>query len=171
MSQTATPLNAKEILEEVKRTYGFVPNVLRELSASPAALQVYVAAQDALAKGSLSPREQQAVQVSVAAHNSCEYCQAAHSWIGRKVGITPEDLAAIRTGTRPQDTEVAAIVEAARALLERRGWLGKEDLRTLESHGVTRAKLYEVIAFIGVKTISNYVNHIAHTPLDDAFHT
>lgn len=171
MSQTATPPTAQEILEQVKHKYGFVPNVLREMSASPAALQVYVTGQDALAKGSLSAIEQQAVQVTVAAHNACEYCQAAHSWIGQKVGITPKDLEAIKTGTRPQNTEVAGIVEAARALLERRGWLAEEQLRALEESGVTRAKLYEVIAFIGLKTMSNYVNHIAHTPIDDAFQT
>lgn len=171
MSQTNTTPTAQEILERVNRTYGFVPNVLREMSASPAALQVYVAGQDALAKGSLSPREQQAVQVAVAAHNSCDYCQAAHGWIGRKVGVTAQDLEAIKTGTRPQNKEVAAIVEATRALLERRGWLGEQELQTLEKNGVPRAKLYEVIAFIGLKTISNYVNHIAHTPIDDAFQT
>ncbi len=171
MSQTATPPTAQEILEQVKHKYGFVPNVLREMSASPAALQVYVAGQDALAKGSLSPLEQQAVQVTVAAHNSCDYCQAAHGWIAQKVGITTADLEAIKTGRRPQNPEVAAIVEAARTLLEQRGWLGDAELRALEKKGVGRAKLYEVIAFIGLKTISNYVNHIAHTPIDDAFQT
>lgn len=171
MKQGATKPNAREILEQVNRTYGFVPNVVREMSASPAALQVYVAGQDALAKGSLSPREQQAVQVAVASHNSCDYCQAAHSWIGQTVGITTDDLRAIKTGQRPKDRDVAAIVEAARAVLERRGWLGEDQLRILEEKGVSRAKLYEVIAFVGLKTISNYVNHIAHTPLDDAFQT
>lgn len=171
MSQTETTPNANEILAQVNRTYGFVPNVLKELSASPAALQVYVAGQDALAKGSLSPREQQAVQVTVAAHNACDYCQAAHSALARKAGVTQEDLQAIKTAGRPQDREIGPIVEATRAVLERRGWLGEDQLQILEQKGVSRAKLYEVVAYVGLKTISNYVNHIAHTPIDELFQT
>lgn len=160
---------AAETLAQVERAYGFVPNVLRELSTSPAALQVYVAGQHALAQGTLSPGEQQAVQIAVAVFNQCPYCQTAHSWVGKKAGLSAEDIEAIKTGKTPQDTAIATIVEATRTILDRRGWLGMEDLRRLEQQGVSRAKLYEVIAFIGLKTISNYVNHIAHTPLDELF--
>jgi len=32
--------------------------------------------------------------------------------------------------------------------------------------GVSRFQLYEVVAFVGLKTISNYINHIAHTTID-----
>jgi hypothetical protein len=49
------------------------------------------------------------------------------------------------------------------------GWLDAADLRTLEERGITKAKLYEIIAFIGLKTISNYINHIAHTTVDREF--
>ena len=169
MSPSPSAPQAAEILAQVERAYGFVPNVLRELSTSPAALQVYVAGQNALAQGTLSPAEQQAVQIAVAAFNECQYCQTAHSWVGKKAGLSPEDIEAIKAGGRPTDQAVAAVVAATRAVLDRRGWLDPEALSRLEQEGASRAKLYEVIAFIGLKTISNYVNHMAHTPLDEVF--
>jgi len=35
--------------------------------------------------------------------------------------------------------------------------------------GVSRFQLYEVVALVGLKTISNYINHIAHTTIDREF--
>lgn len=54
---------ADEILTQVKKKLGFVPNLFREMSISPVALVVYLDGQEALAAGMLSPREQQAVQL------------------------------------------------------------------------------------------------------------
>ena len=53
MAQAEESATAHQILEQVKRKFGFVPNVLREMSASPAALQVYLGGQESLAQGSL----------------------------------------------------------------------------------------------------------------------
>ena len=50
-----------------------------------------------------------------------------------------------------------------------RGLLAPGDLTSLEAEGVDRSQLYEVVALIALKTLSNYVNHIAHTPVDEAF--
>ena len=35
--------------------------------------------------------------------------------------------------------------------------------------GYTRTQVLEVVLGVGVKTLSNYTNHIADTPLDAAF--
>ena len=35
--------------------------------------------------------------------------------------------------------------------------------------GYSRRQVIEVIAFISHKTLSNYLNHLAETPLDEAF--
>ena len=43
------------------------------------------------------------------------------------------------------------------------------DVDTLEQDGIDRPKVYEIVAWIGLKTLSNSVNHLAHTPIDEAF--
>lgn len=169
MARAEESAPATRLLEQVKRKFGFIPNVLREMSASPAALEAYIGGQESLAKGSLTPQEQQAVQLAVSAFNRCDYCQAVHVRISSTVGMSKEDIEAIRTGSLPDSTDLAAIVEATRSLLDRKGWVEDTAVRAFEQRGVTRAKLYEIVAYIGLKTISNYVNHIAHTQIDKEF--
>lgn len=165
-----TSATVESLLEPIRRQLGFLPNLFKELSKSPATLQVYLKGQEALSQGQLSPGEQHIVQLTVAVFNQCEYCQAAHAWLCRKVGLSIEDIRAIRSdqpsGIAP---ELANIVRATRLILEQRGWLDQGEISRLEGEGIHRGKLYEIIAFIGLKTITNYINHLAHTPVDEPF--
>ncbi len=154
-------------LAQIKKELGFIPHLLQEMNANPATLMVYLHGQEALANGVLTPQEQQAVQLRVSLRNACHYCQAAHKWLGRQSGLPTEDIEIIVKGGLPKDERLAAILDATDLLMERKGWLSAEDLSVLERQGVDRIRLYEIIAFIGLKTISNYINHIAHTPIDE----
>ena len=158
-----------EVFAAVRRKLGFVPNLIREMSKSPAVVRVYLEGQEAMAGASLTATEQQAVQLAVSAYNKCEYCQAAHRLGGRMAGIAGNDLDAIQKGALPEDGRLKSLVSATRLLLLRRGFLVEGDLTALEAEGVGRGQLYELVAVIGLKTISNYVNHIAHTDIDEAF--
>ncbi len=159
----------KQIFETVEGKFGFVPNLITELAENPAVAKAYLAATNVLASGRLSPSEQQAVQIAVAAYNECHYCTAVHGGIGLNAGLSEDDVSAILSGGLPEDERLGALVEATRQVLDARGWLDAEDLRALEARGVSKAELYEVIAFVGVKTITNYINHIARTEVDDPF--
>ncbi len=153
----------------VREKYGFVPNLIREMSKSPAAARVYLDGQEAMAGASLGSREQQAVQLAVSAYNRCDYCQAAHRAGGRTAGIPASDLDAIQKNSLPRDARLRSLVSATHLLLLRRGFLSAADLTALEAEGIDRGQVYEIVALIGLKTISNYVNHIAHTEIDEAF--
>ncbi|RMH05357.1 MAG: carboxymuconolactone decarboxylase family protein [Nitrospirae bacterium] len=170
---TQSPTSSPEmtsILEPIRRQLGFIPNLLDELKKNPAVLRTYLQGQQALASGMLSPREQQAVQLRVSVMNQCTYCQAAHRWLGKQVGLTGEEIQTIERGeVPPKDTDLAGVIHATSLLFERKGWLNPETLQMLERQGVSREKLYEIIAYIGLKTISNYINHVAHTPIDSQF--
>ena len=156
-----------EVFDVVRRKYGFVPNLIREMSKSPAVAKVYLGGQQALAEGRLSPRDREAVQLAVSVYNECPYCRAAHRMGAGANGIAPADVAAIERGDRPDDPRVRALVAATWEMLDVRGWLKAADLARLEAEGIDRAQTYEIVALIGLKTISNYVNHIAHTPIDE----
>ncbi len=157
------------IFEAVKKKYGFVPNLIREMSRSPAVARVYLDGQEALAGGVLSPLEQQAVQLAVSAFNECDYCRAAHSIASKMAGVPAADIQAIRKGDLPTTPRLRSLVHAAWLVLDSRGSLGDNNVAALEVEGIDRAQLYEIVAIVGLKTISNYVNHIAHTPIDPAF--
>ena len=72
-------------------------------------------------------------------------------------------------GELPTDERLANLVDAIRLVMTERGWLDGEQLEMLEGRGVDRRQLYEIISIVTLKTISNYVNHIAHTEVDSEF--
>jgi uncharacterized peroxidase-related enzyme len=158
-----------EVFDAVRSKYGFVPNLIREMSKSPAAARVYLGGQQALAEGRLSARDREAVQLAVSVYNECAYCRAAHRMGASSAGIAAMDVAAIERGDHAEDPRVGALVAATWEILDLRGWLKAADLARLEAQGIDRGQLYEIVALVGLKTISNYVNHIAHTEIDREF--
>jgi len=155
-----------EVFEAVRKKYGFVPNLIREMSKSPAVARAYLGGQQALTEGKLTARDREAVQLAVSVYNECAYCRAAHRMGADATGIAPADVAAIERGDRADDPRVSALVAATWEILDVRGWLKAADLDRFQALGIDRAQIYEIVALIGLKTISNYVNHIAHTEID-----
>jgi AhpD family alkylhydroperoxidase len=158
-----------EIFEAVRKRYGFVPNQIQQMSVSPAVARVYLGGQEAMAEASLSARDQQVVELAVSVYNDCAYCRAAHRTGARAAGVAAGDVAAIEKGDRAEEPRVRALASATWEVMNMRGWLGRPDLERLAAEGIGLPQLYEIVALVGLKTISNYVNHIAHTEIDEAF--
>ncbi len=157
------------ILTAVKEKFGFVPNLFRTLSISPAVSDVYLKANAAMEEASVSAQETHGVNLAVSVENGCKYCVAAHSVMCKMVGIEVDEIDLIKQGKLPEEKTLAAAVKAALLIMEKKGWLNDGELSELESQGVGRGKIYEIIALIGIKTIANYVNHIGKTVIDDEF--
>lgn len=160
---------AADVFEAVTAKFGFVPNLIREMARSPAVARVYLGGQESMAGASLSAAEQQIVQLAVAVYNECPYCRAAHRGGCLRAGVDQADIELVEKGSLPEDRRLRSLVSATWQVLDTRGWLGSSDLASLEAEGMDRAQLYEVVALVGLKTISNFVNHIAHTPIDPQF--
>jgi len=170
MESTVQTPEAQAVLEKVKANYGFVPNLFTEMAThSPAVAEAYFESNRLMEASSLSPQETQAVILAVSGYNECHYCTAAHRMVGKMTGVSDADIDAILAGKEPKDERLQALVVTARIVLERRGWLDETDLRRMEASGVNRGQLYEIVALIGIKTISNYINHIARTEVDPQF--
>jgi len=159
----------EEILSAVKEKFGFVPNLFRTLSISPAVSDVYLKANMAMEEAAIPAREAQAVNLAVSTENGCKYCMAAHTVMCKMAGIASGEIELIKQNGLPEDDALASAVIAARLIMEKKGWLTASDLERLEKSGVDRAKLYEIIALIGIKTIANYVNHVGKTKIDTQF--
>ncbi|MFQ5451294.1 MAG: carboxymuconolactone decarboxylase family protein [Nitrospinaceae bacterium] len=160
------PENQDTVFKEAEALFGFLPNVIKEMAKSPVPAKLYLKAQEFLAEGVLTPREQQAVQLAVAVRNECSYCTAAHRTGGKMVGIEDKDLRIIQEEKVPEDKDLVPCVDAARLVMDKKGWLTPSDLHDLEAKGIDRAKLYEIVVLIALKTITNYINHIAQTEID-----
>jgi AhpD family alkylhydroperoxidase len=168
-TNTPTAGAAEEVREMAKSYFGgVVPNQIeRIIEHSPAAARAYVATMRRAEQGELPDHEREAVIIAVSRYNDCHYCTRTHAYQGREAGLSQATIEAIHRGGLPTDDRLCALVKATRLLLDKRGWLNERDLASLKQKGIGRAELYEINVLIGLKTFSNYVNHVAQTALDD----
>ena len=156
---------AKAILEGVRKASGKTPNLLSTMAQSPAVLDAYVGFGRALGAGSLRAGVREQIAVAVSAANGCEYCTAAHTALGRKLGVADDELAAALTSASG-DPKVEAALRFAVRIVEARGWVGDDDLQRVREAGYGDGEIAEIIATVAATTFSNYFNHVAQTEVD-----
>lgn len=167
---TNAPAEAKSTLKSVKAKYGFIPNLMGELAASPAALDGYVSLSTIFGQTGLTPVEQQVVLLTTSYENNCDYCMAAHSTLALNIGLDRDALLAIREGREIEgEPRLEALRRFTLAVVRQRGLVETSEIETLMDAGFTRANILDVITGVSLKTLSNYTNHLAETPVDDAF--
>ena len=169
-TRDSAPEASKPLLAQVESTFGFVPNLTATLAESPAALAGYLQFSSTIQEHSaLSPQEQQIVMLAVSEANGCDYCMAAHSLIAGMAQVPEETVATLRECRELTDPKEAALATFARGVIEHRGWVPESDQEAFLAAGFTQRQLLDVVAIVALKTLSNYANHLAHTPLDPAF--
>ena len=163
----SAPEPAKKALAAVKGRFGMIPNLLGILAESPSALQGYLTVAEAFEGSSLSAAERHVVLLTVSRENGCEYCMAAHS-MGARRGLPPDAIAALRNGSPLADPRLEVLRQFTQAVVRQRG-RAESSAEQFLAAGFTRAQVLEVVLGVTQKTLSNYVNHLAHTPLDAMF--
>lgn len=166
----SAPNAIKPELEAAQETYGTIPNLYRGLAENPAALKVYLSFNENLSTyGVLTPIEQQVVYLTASAENGCTYCVGAHSVLAQMSKMPNETLSELRNQTEMTDPKLNAIRNLTLSAVKNRGYIPEADLQEFVSAGYKQSHVLEVLTIIAQKTLSNYFNHIANTPLDDMF--
>lgn len=168
-SEETAPEASRATLDATAKQYGFVPNLYGVLAESPTAVQAYAGINKALEQSALTPVEQQVVTLTVSATNGCAYCMGAHSAVAQMVRMPEDVLAALREQRPLSDQKLNALRALVLSVLRHRGWVPVEDLEHVVAAGYTQRHVLDVLTIVALKTLSNYVNHIAHTPLDPQF--
>ena len=168
-TKETAPEASRATLEATAKKYGFVPNLYGVLAESPTAVQAYAAINKALEQSALTSVEQQVVTLTVSAANSCAYCMGAHSTVAQMVHMPEPILAELRDQRDLSDAKLNALRLLVVSVLHHRGWVPDEDLKQFAAAGYDERQLLDVVTIVALKTLSNYVNHIAHTPLDPQF--
>ena len=76
---------------------------------------------------------------------------------------------AIRNNTEISNEKFKSLSQFSRIITLKRGLPSKSDIDDFLKAGYTEQHILGVIAGVGIKTMSNYFNHIFKTPVDDAF--
>ncbi|MFQ5534076.1 MAG: carboxymuconolactone decarboxylase family protein [Sphingomonadales bacterium] len=165
----SAPDASRPILEGARKSYGFLPNLLGALAESPATLEGYLAIGGIFEKSTFSATERQVVLLTASIENGCTYCVAAHTTIAAMQHVAIDVTKSLREGLPIQDPRLEALRKFTKTLVEKRGRATEADTQEFLAASFTREQALEVVLGIAMKTISNYANHLTHTPIDQAF--
>ena len=163
------PMTVDALLEQVEKKMGFVPNMFKAMSASPAALQAYQAASKAMASSTLRPRDQQIAMLTAVSMTGCHYCQAAHGKALKGLGVSPEDIESVKAGGEPNVPELAKLVRATRLIMKKNGFLEETDKTALAAEGIGDQQLVELAMLVAMKSFTSNVAHLSGVPIDSQF--
>ena len=166
LNPETTTGKSKELFNAIQSKLGMVPNMMRTLGNSPAALNGYLSFSAALGESSIGGKLGELIALTVANANSCEYCNAAHSFIGEKlVHIDAATIAAAREG-KSADAKIEAALNFARTMVEKRGLVNDADVNALKDAGYNEGAIAEIIAHVGLNLLTNYFNNAAKVTVD-----
>ncbi len=163
------PEASVETIKAVNAAYGFLPNLIGTLGNSPAAVKAYASVSAAFEGSSLSPVEQQVVLLTTSVENQCHYCVAAHTAVAKMVGAPDEVAAALRAGETLADSRLEALRALTLSVVRNRGWVSETEIADFLAAGFAKEQVLDVVTGVTQKTLSNYANHLADTPLDENF--
>ncbi len=160
------PEAARPLLNAVKAQLGSAPNLFRITANSPAALEGLLGLSGALAKGRLAAATRERIALAVAQLNGCDYCLAAHSYIGKNLArLSDAEIAANRQG-RSDDVKASAAVGFAVRLVQQRGAVSETDIAAVRNAGYGDGEIVEIIAHVALNTLTNYLNEALETEID-----
>ena len=150
----------QEILQGIKKGYGFVPNLFGYMAESPIAVKAYLQLNELLAQSSLPAAQLQVALLTSSVVNKCDFCSVAHRAIGKKSGANQQSLDAINQGTEIADPQDRALSKMTKLIIEQRGWVEQSDINEFIDAGFTHQTYMELIVVVTIKTLSNYSNHV-----------
>lgn len=167
---STAPEAARSMLEQAEKQVGFVPNLYAYLAGAPAALEAYKTVSGIFDKTSLTPAEQQVVLIATSVENRCEFCVAVHSFMAKNmIKVESAVVDALRRGRELPDARLNALANFTRTVVRERGWVTEGALARFIDAGYRPEQAMEVILGVSLKTLSNYVNHLTKTPLNEPF--
>lgn len=154
------------LLQQTLSAWGFIPNLHGTLAESPVALGAYGTLFNAITdQSSLDAREQQVAFQAVNVLHGCEYCTAGHTFLSRAAKVPEEVISALRAGVPIKEhPRYEALRQFTEVVVRQRGKAGDEAVDRFLAAGFTPAQVLEVVTIVACKTISNYANHLTHTP-------
>ncbi|MDQ5910442.1 MAG: hypothetical protein QG599_2538 [Pseudomonadota bacterium] len=162
---------ARAVLEKAQAQVGFIPNMYARMVNSPGLLTAYLDSYALFRQQSgFTPVEQEVVFLTISRENGCEYCVGAHSVLADNLSKVPTAVTdAIRAGALIPDDQLAALSQFTQVMVAKRGLPSRAEVDDFLSAGYSETQILEIVLAIAVKTLSNYANHLFHTPLDEVF--
>jgi uncharacterized peroxidase-related enzyme len=137
------------LYEEIKREMGFptVPNFMRALASSPAALRIHWNSYRALMEHGTLPQSLSAmILYAIARQNECQYCSAAHEMQCLTLGIDESTLQTLIEDLPHLTPErIRTTIQFALKVAGNAKGLVRQDYDNLREEGLTEGEIVEII--------------------------
>jgi len=162
----SAPAQSQPVLQSLKETFGFVPNLAGVMAGSPTVINGFIGLFQRVHAGTFNEAEIQTVLLTNAVTNRSAWAAAFHTALALQHGVTPADVKAIREAKVPSDKRLAAPSSLARRLIETRGSIENSVLNPAYEAGYHPDQILEAIAIVAASTMTNYVGNISTPPLE-----
>lgn len=156
---------AASLLKTVQTKFGFAPNLTKVMANQPSALKAYLDLGATLTNGNFDPKTREAVALTVAGANECDYCAKAHGAVSTNLKVDPSEIKRQLKG-ESSNPKLNALLAFTGAILEKRGRVSEAELSAVRAFGYTDSDIVELVANITENIFTNYMNHVADTEVD-----
>ncbi len=163
------PEAAKPLFEKSIKDFGMIPNLHAVMAESPQLLNSYQQVHTLFQDTSLDAEELTVVWQTINIEHDCKYCVPAHTAVAHMMGVDNSIVDNLRNGTPLANPKLEVLRATTLLLVRNRGKLSDEEVQDFFSAGYGKRQLLDIILGISQKVMSNYTNHLANTPIDDAF--
>lgn len=161
-SEDQLPDNLRGLFNEAKEKIGFMPNVFRIYSFRPERLSVWLAHHKQLREptGNLNVAEREMIAVAVSMVNGCLYCLVSHGAALREALGDPvkADRITLDYKRAGLDAKMEAVLDFAVKLTLAPTDCLQQDIKHLESFGLTQEEVWDVIE---ITAMYNFTNRMA----------
>jgi uncharacterized peroxidase-related enzyme len=156
---------AKALLDGVRNKLGMAPNIVRTMANAPAVLKAFLGFGEALSGGSFDAKSREAIALTVAGVNSCEYCASAHAAFSKSLKVGDAEIERRLKG-HSSDAALDAALVFANKLVENRGFVDDADMAAVRAAGHDDGAIAEIVANVAANIFANYFDHVAQTEID-----
>ncbi len=165
----SAPADSKPLLENSLKDWGMIPNLHAVMAEAPGLLEGYQRLHQLFQDSSFNEEELTVVWQTINVEHECHYCVPAHTAISHMMKVDDALSEALRNQSAMPTEKLQVLHDTTLSLLRNRGRLTDAELAAFYAAGYAQRQLLEIILGLSQKVMSNYVNHIAETPVDAPF--
>ncbi len=165
--QTTAPEGSKALLEKSQAAFGRLPGLHKVLAESPQAFEGYQVLHHLFTQTDFDADELTVVWQTINVEHECHYCVPAHTGIAKRMKVADDITEALRNETPLPSTKLEALRNFTLQMVRQRGNVTEDQMQTFFAAGYSHRAVLDVVLGLAQKTMSNYINHMAVTPLDE----
>jgi alkylhydroperoxidase family enzyme len=163
------PEAAKPLLEKSIKGFGMLPNLHAVMAESPVLLDAYQQLHELAQNASFDKDELTVVWQTINVEHGCHYCVPAHTAIANMMSVDAEITEALRNQSPLKSIKLETLRATTLLMVRNRGIIEQADIDTFYAAGFNKQNLLDIVLVLAQKVMSNFTNHLADTPVDDAF--